>query len=353
MANVQKQLEQFNENIRLKRYSQNRTLQQKREIVLEKLRTGLKRVFEEKDESPPKFRTFNQGSYKLGTGVKPLDGDYDIDVGVRFELGTQQEPDPVVVKNWVFDALEGHTKRVEVRRPCVTVFYQCGNEPLYHVDLAVYSDSSTNSDALDYLAKGKLNSLSENRIWEQADPDGLVEAITSKHSGVEWEQFRRCIRNLKRWKDLEFSSDGNSAPVGIGITLAAFNWFEPVIRIVDQFSGKTSPDDLEALNELVASVRDNFKRVYHDGEWAERLIVELPVVPGNDVFEKMTNAQMGSFKVKLDKLKEAVSEARAEVDPVKACEALNRVFGADFPVPDKDETGAIRAPAIIASSQSG
>ena len=44
---------------------------------------------------------------------------------------------------------------------------------------------------------------------------------------------------------------------GIGITLAAYYWFSPVIRVVDQFSGKTSPDDLEALvdrcNLLIAA----------------------------------------------------------------------------------------------------
>ncbi len=353
MADVQKQFEQFNDNIRLKQYGQNETLREKRDAVLDKLKAGLKRVFEEKEEPIPKSKIFNQGSYKVGTGIKPLDGDYDIDVGIRFEIGTGEEPDPVAVKKWVFDALEGHTNKVEVRRPCVTVFYQSGDEPLYHVDLAVYSGSSANSDGLDYLAMGKLNSLSENRVWEEADPDGLVETITSKFSGEEWNQFRRCIRYLKRWKDLEFSSEGNSAPVGIGITLAAYYWFRPEIRVVDQFSSKTRANDLEALNEFVPSVRENFKSVFHDGEWAERLVVELPVVPGNDVFDKMTNAQMDAFKMKMDKLIDAISEAREEVDPVKACEALSKIFGEDFPVPDEDETGDKRAPAIIASSHSG
>lgn len=353
MADVQKQFEQFNENIRLRKYSDNETLREKRDIVLDKLSAGLKRVSEERGVPLPKYRTFNQGSYLLGTGIKPLDGDYDIDVGIRFQIGTEEEPEPVVVKEWVYEALEGHTNKVEIRRPCVTVFYQSGDEPLYHVDLAVYSDSSANSDGFDYLAKGKQSSLPETRVWERADPDGLVGIIESKHSGRDWDQFRRCIRYLKRWKDLKFSVEGNSAPVGIGITLAAYYWFNPVCSVVDRFSGKTSPNDLEALHELVTLICRNFNKVFHDGEWAERLVVALPVVPGTDTFDRMSNAQMDAFRKKVDTLNGALAKAREEVDPVEACTILRGVFGADFPVPDRDETGAKRAPAIIASSHSG
>ena len=164
MADVQKQFEQFNDNIRLKQYAQNETLREKRDAVLNKLKTGLKRVFEEKGEPAPKFKIFNQGSYKLGTGIKPLDGDYDIDVGIGFEIGTAEEPDPVTVKRWVFDALEGHTNKIEVRRPCVTVFYQSGDEPLYHVDLAVYSGSSANSCGA--RRKGDTNSSERGQRFE-------------------------------------------------------------------------------------------------------------------------------------------------------------------------------------------
>jgi hypothetical protein len=81
--------------------------------------------------------------------------------------------------------------------------------------------------------------------------------------------------------------------------------------------------------------------------------VQLPVIPHNDVFEKMTNKQMKLFKARIETLKEAIETAREEVDPVKACEALNKVFEDDFPIPEKDDTGEKRAPALIASSHSG
>ncbi|MGL4884489.1 MAG: cyclic GMP-AMP synthase DncV-like nucleotidyltransferase, partial [Waterburya sp.] len=82
-----------------------------------------------------KYETFPQGSYDLGTGNKPLNGDYDIDVGIIIKISKDDYPDPVKVKKWIYDALYGHTNSVEIRRPCVTVFYQKDGEDIYHVDL--------------------------------------------------------------------------------------------------------------------------------------------------------------------------------------------------------------------------
>lgn len=352
MAEIQKQFEQFNEVIRLKQYEDNSILREKRDIVLNKLRDRLKVLFEEVDELPPKYTTFNQGSYKLGTGVKPLDGDFDIDVGLLFEVDRQNYPDPVEVKKWVFDALDGHTMKVEMRRPCITVFYQSGDEPLYHVDLALYSAASSNFDNKTCLGKGMKGSLPENRIWEEADPDGLIIKLTGKYSGEDWEQFRRCLRYLKRWKDLKFSTDGNAAPVGIGLTISAYEWFNPKYKVVDAFAGRTCPDDLGTLLDLVDAMCRNFKSVFRDGKWVDRLEVKLLVVPYNDLFEKMSDQYMTQFKEKLQKVAEILDEALKETDPVEACKKLQKIFGDDFPVPEKDDTGEERGSAIISSSHS-
>ena len=113
MADVQKHFESFHEKIKLKKFDENQTLRDKRNIVLDKLKLRLKVIFEEKGEPVPSYKTFDQGSYKMGTGVIPLDSDFDIDVGVSFEVKKDDYSDPVEVKKWVFDALNGHTKKVE------------------------------------------------------------------------------------------------------------------------------------------------------------------------------------------------------------------------------------------------
>lgn len=352
MADVQKYFEQFHENIKLNRFDENETLREKRDAVLNKFKTKLKELFEKKKEPVPSYDWFNQGSYEMGTGVKPLDSDYDIDVGLMFKVAIKDYSDPVEVKKWVYDSLDGHTKRVEMRRPCVTVFYQKENEPIYHVDLAIYSDKSCNSDGKDYLAKGKLNSAPEHRIWEEAHPKELTELIKDRFAGEDGNQFRRTIRYLKRWKDVKFASNGNAAPIGMAITVAAYYWFRVNKELVDPFQGKYKYNDLKALKQFVDSMLGNFSTVYYDGDWVERLTVTLPVQPGSDLFSKMTNQQMKVFKEKLEGLSDVLQDAEDEVDPVEACKKLQKEFGDDFPVPEKSETAQKKAAAIVSSSSS-
>ncbi|HEX2881642.1 MAG TPA: hypothetical protein VHO25_19085, partial [Polyangiaceae bacterium] len=194
-ARVQKQFAQFNEKIKLKRYKENATLAEKRKRVLEALSDGIA-AQRKAGVAIPSYRTFNQGSYDIGVGVVPLDGDFDIDVGVAFDLA-RADHDPVDVKNWILKAIDGHTKKVEMRGPCVTVFYEVAGEPAYHVDLAVYADKDKNGGTL-YLARGKQGSKPENREWTASDPEGLTDDINKRFSDEDAQQFRRIIRASKR-----------------------------------------------------------------------------------------------------------------------------------------------------------
>lgn len=350
MANVQKQFDEFDGAIRLGRFEEEQELRDKRNVIRDKLDEKLPQVFDAHDEEKPEHHFRDQGSYELGTGVKPLDGDYDIDQGLYFKAPTSDYPDPVTLKKRVYEALEGHTKSVRIRRPCVTVQYQRQDEPLYHVDMAVYSDGECNADDKSKLAMGKENSADEFRFWEVSDPQALVDKIYDKFTGTDRAQFRRCVRYLKRWRDENFSSDGNAAPIGIGLTVAAFDDLNPTYS--DNVAKK--PDDLGALRELVDSVSSRFSKQWDDEEeeWVERLVVTLPVEPRNDLFERMTNRQMQDFRSKLEKLLDALNEAEDEVDPHEACELLRKVFGDDFPVPEKKKTGKKQAAAIVSSSGS-
>lgn len=352
MPDIQKYFDEFHENIKLKRFEENETLREKRNRILARLKNNWKKVFEDMDIEAPKYEIFDQGSYDLGTGNKPTDGDYDIDVGIIIKISKNDYSDPVKVKKWIYDSLYGHTKSVEIRRPCVTVYYQKDEEAIYHVDLAVYCQS----DDKIYLAKGKLNSSEENKIWEEADPHGLSKLIKEHHSDRDDDkQFRRIIRYLKRWKDVQFSQDGNAAPIGIGVTIAAYKWFEPNKTVdVDHFANTktTKYEDLKALNQFVQRMIDNFSYVLRDGEYVERLEVLLPVVPKCDLFDKISNSQMTNFKEKLESLHQVLKDAIEEADPTEACKLLQKQFGVNFPVPEKKDTAEKRSKAIVSSSAS-
>lgn len=345
VADVQKQFAEFHDKIKLGAFDENAILREKRDIVLNKLKTRLKAMFEEKNEPVPQYDSFDQGSYKMGTGVIPLDSDYDIDVGLSFKVKKDDYPDPVVVKQWVYDSLNVHPhKKVDMKRPCVTVVYQKDDEPVYHVDLAVYSDESCNADGKKYLARGKLTSSNDNRSWEVSDPKGLMDTVGKKYSDDDKKQFVRVIRYLKRWKDHNFSTNGNAAPIGIGLTIAAYKWFAPNKPLLDKIANVYKYNDLQATKTVVKGMLDNF---------GDRLKVYLPVEPYSELFAKMTDTQMTDLKTKLEDLLEALESAIDEVAPEDACKTLKMVFGKDFPVPEKKETARVTGPAIASSNNSG
>ena len=79
MVNLQSEFEEFHENIKLKEFDENSILREKRDILLDKLKKNI-------SEEAASYTTFNQGSYAMGTGIKHEDGDYDIYVGIRFDI---------------------------------------------------------------------------------------------------------------------------------------------------------------------------------------------------------------------------------------------------------------------------
>ena len=208
MANVQTYFNKFHDTIK-RSYDDNSTLREKRDLLLDDLREGLGRYAQNQNVKIPRFEHFNQGSYAIGTGIEPLpDDDYDIDVGLNFHL-SKNDYSPVEVKKWVYEALHTGNRTVEYKRPCVRVQYHRRGEELYHVDLAIYSGSNSNWGNQTYLAKGFLGSSPGNQVWEVADPQKLIEIIQQRFQYQEdRNQFRRVIRFLKRWKDVNFSANG-------------------------------------------------------------------------------------------------------------------------------------------------
>ncbi|MEW5953165.1 MAG: nucleotidyltransferase [Bacillota bacterium] len=343
MANVHKHFLAFHDTIKLD--DENKTLRDKRDIILGKLKKNM-------SQDAKGYDTFNQGSYAMSTGVIPVNGDYDIDVGIKFKM-SKDDAEPLTAKDWVFKALDGHTKSVKIKNPCVTVAYQLDGEPAYHVDLAVYA--AENADGKLYLAKGKPESKPENKKWEASSPQELLDKIREHFSNLDDRaQFRRVIRYLKRWKDIKFTDGGNSKPTGIALTCAAYHWLSPNKTLVDVIANKYEYNDLKCVIEFVSSIISKFYLVWDQdsGRYMYRIKVQLPVDPYSDLMEKMTNKHMEKFKEKLEKLLKVLKEAENEVDPVEACKKLKEEFGEDFPVPPPEETAKSRSVAITTTSSS-
>jgi hypothetical protein len=346
MADVQKQLIAFHDKIRLGTYDENATLREKRDRVLRRLAAGLEAQRRTGREIPA-YESFGQGSYAMNTGIKPITGDFDIDVGIIFDLASTEQPDPTTVKRWVHDALEKQTAKVLIRRSCVTVFYQEDGEDVYHVDLAIYSSPQRNADRRPYLAKGKEHSAPEHRYWELSQPTELLELLDGRHNGEDAKQFRRVIRFMKRWAAASFAAGGNSRPSGIALTIAAFHWM----------TAATAPaaDDLAALRSVVDSMAMRFAPQWDPDEQRSvpRLAIPMPAAPGGDLLQKMTAQQMTEFKEKLEAFAASARAAQQDVDAHTACKELQRHFGNDFPVPAKEDTARPQGRPFSHSGNSG
>lgn len=336
MPAVQKQFEYFHSNIKLDDDDEKATLRKKRETLLTTLKANI-------EDGVPSFENFNQGSYSMHTGVVPLDGNYDIDVGIVFDCKRDKYADPVELKKKVRDALNSNGRTVAIRRPCVTVNYMRDGKPEYHVDLAIYAKRD---DGLLDLAKGKENSGDEFRVWETSDPKKLTELIcTAFKDSKDLAQYRRCIRYLKRWRNVQFCNGG--APLSIALTVAAKMWFKP------RFETSGKPTDLLALLDWSEAILWHFETAYTDDDgWHERLKVPLPVTPYSDLMAGMTKVQMATFKGKLEVLRNALSDAYDEELPEDACKLLKQQFGDDFKVPEKSDTAKAVAAAVISTGNS-
>ncbi len=344
-TDLQTQFNKYHEKIKLKDTDDNKPLRDKREVLLNELRDFLKKKSEDEDAPKITFTAKNQGSYSMGTGVKPLDGsDYDIDVMLLFNISKNDYENPVEVKQWVYDALNKSPRTVEIKRPCVRVQYREAGEDAYHVDFAIYSNEDSNDDGKTYLAKGYPGSSVDKKVWEVANPERLKEIVDSKYTDVDkQQQFKRTIRYMKRWKDIHFSSNGNSAPTGIAITALALKLFKPSI-MVDLFSSKKTINDFEALTNFVNAIINHFN--------GNNISIELPVEPYNDLFEKMSDNQKKTFKKKLITFKDKLVEANNEPDIVEACPIIRTQLGDDFECPNKEESAEKKDKAFTTSVES-
>lgn len=313
MAILQKEFKKFHEEIKLKKYEENKDLREKRDLLVNELRDSLKDEKIPNTDKKLTFTSFDQGSYAMNTGIKPKNDDYDIDVGIIFDI-TNEEYDSAKLKKLVRDKLKKGNRTVTYNRPCITVEYLSEK---YHVDLAIYSK---NNDDF-HIAWGK--EFSNEKIWYKSEPKKLtkwvadISCISDKSA-----QFRRCVRYLKKWKEKYFQSNGNDAPPSIGLTIQARQ-----SHIYDD-------SDLYALIHIVKYIKNSFTDKIDSSsfELKKCIIVNLPVEPFKNVYYKMSLNQQNTFYNKIDALLEILTEAKEKDSECEASKLLRKAFGDEFPL---------------------
>lgn len=330
MANVQKYFEQFHDAIRTD-FEMNQTLREKKDIILKLLRKRLQ------DADHPGFDELLQGSYStpIRMGVKPIaDLEFDIDIGLRFDFD-EDEYTATEVRSWIIDAIDGHTDRVEEMGPCIRVGYADG----YHVDLVCYANW------VDSAGQEQFRLAHRKNGWRRANPPALLEHVKNARKAFEGtedsrtktDQLRRVVRYLKRWYDVAIPEESDAKPTGLSFLLLAIEKLSPTYAL------DGSADDRSALRSLAA----------YSASLLGRIAAYKPTPEYEDMFGRLSDEEMTDLKGRFQAMVDALDTAKAETDPVKACEALRNVFGSDFPVPEPEDTGKkTAAPAIVTSSAS-
>ena len=285
---------------------------------------------------------FIQGSLKIHTRIVPMSGDYDIDRALVIDDDTAPE-NPVTPKKKALDVLEDRGfKNAKIKMPCVTADYASDN---VHIDFIIYKRWGDEY----HLAVGKKNSDEDNREWSAADPHGLIESINDDSSYDEDDarevlaQFRRLVRYLKRWRDVQFSETVAAKVYSIGLTVMVKN------ELVWCFSTEGAREDLQALRKTVEAILDTD---YFDEEETGkyRVRVDLPVEPWRDIFDGSSLDTGTQLYNKLKRLKEKLAEVEELSDERRQCEILSELFGDDFEVPDPPKGGSKTENAKYASA---
>jgi hypothetical protein len=330
MANIQKYFEQFHDTIRTD-FEMNSTLREKKDIILKLLRRRLQ------EDDHPGFDELLQGSYStpIRMGVRPIAKlEFDIDIGLRFAFDDEEYP-AKEVRKWVYDAVDGHTDSVEEMGPCIRVGYADG----YHVDLVCYANWVDSSGQEQFRLAHRKNG------WRPADPPALLEHVKTARKAYEGtedsrtktDQLRRVVRYLKRWYDEAIPKESDAKPTGLAFLLLAIEKLSPTYAL------DGSADDRTALRTLARNASG----------LSGRLVAYKPTPEYEDMFGKLSDDDMDALKDRFQEMVDALDKAKAETDPAKACEALRKVFGSDFPVPEPEDTAKkTAAPAIVTSSSS-
>lgn len=329
MSNLQKEFDSFHDKIKLGTYEENQTLRDKRNLLIDELTEALKDEKIPGTDLPLTFTKIDLGSYAMHTGIVPEKGDYDIDVGVIFNVSPEQY-DSHVLKKLVYDKLnKQHNRTVDYNRPCITVKYAAG----YHVDIAVYCKKDSDR----YIAWGKVHNKADHKWWD-ADPEGLKTWVHNVDQNKDKRaQFRRVTRYLKKWKIKHFSNSGNVAPPSIGLTIQARHHFN-----------YCADSDLDSLITAVEGIKSAFWEAWDTDSESFKWAVEqaLPVLPGKDVYYKMTLNQTDTFYSKVGSLLEALEHAKGEDSDSESSKVFRKVFGTDFSEVEDVKTSSVK-PFIV------
>ena len=348
MAKMKKEFKAFyNDEVK---YYANKEIRDKKADLKDDFKASFPSKFKDyfgDDFSSSNIRFIDQGSYAIGTTINHGNNAFDIDVATILELDITKYTNPIDIKKIARDALSNTNRNPIIKKPCITVKYTKAGEEKYHIDFPIYA--SCNGKL--YLARGNEYSGEEYRYWEEADPEGLNTYFKNDNLQIEGldlsddekekrNQKRRVIRYFKWWKAEKYgnSQSDSEVPPSIALTLLVCSYFQH-----SKIDGEYN--DLDSLYKTANNI---ISTIFYDGLSDDGRIVKkvnecnLPKTPYSDCLSNMRASEnyVKRFYDRLEYLRNQLKLAVDESDERKAGEAISKVLGDKFPLPEKDKANA-------------
>lgn len=358
------------------------TMLQKAETAYNALGEHIKKTNKEWDVA-----VYPQGSFQLGTVVKPLNEDeqYDVDLVVLVKTPYYEAES---LRDEVRKLLESHGRyegKIENKKPCIRIQYADSSQ--FHMDIASAQDISKQEDSSINIARFDGE---KEYFYEISNPKGYIEWFKNAMQFEELQKsqkhlFESCqtdverlelsrtrtplqkaIQILKRHRDIYFSNKDNSddRPSSIVITtLCAMayedsrgtfekdNIYLTIVNMLHKFPAYVKKNDKgEYYLENPSNKMENFLKKWKDNpqlvtafnEWivkAQKDIIYTPEAFIEDDPQKLRKSLYESFgqrdaDIALEsygnKIGEYAREGRLKYDKSDASVVLNEKIGSTY-----------------------
>lgn len=285
MANCHKFFLNFNDAISLSS-QQKSDLRKSRNAIRAKIRKDFK---DKHGSFAPKFH--GQGSFMMNAIIEPLDGEFDVDDGIYFQVDAEPTQSVGTFHCWIYDAVDRHTNQDPIdKNTCVRIVYA----QHYHIDLPIY-----------YIVKGQTPRLAhKSKGWIESDPREFINWFNEQAD--EKGQFKRIVRYLKAWSDYK----KGDLPSGMIFSILAANNFCSDER-----------DDV-ALHQTLVNIRDSLRSNFS---------CYRPTTPTDeDLLEEYSKTKKDYFLDRLSSFVQSAEKALSDdTSPDEACKAWRRHLGKD------------------------
>ncbi len=263
-----------------------------RKAITQKIRKYFK---ENADCSKVDFK--GQGSFTMDTIIKPLVGEYDIDIGVYLRgYGNWQSnwPTPETASGWLIAALKNHTSFKPINKTkCVRIKYQptsANKEVAYHVDLPVYCEY------YNFLNEKftRIGVIGSTRWSEKSDPVGFSQWFFEKcaENQKDKNQLIRLVMYMKAWKD--HIKENSRFPSGMALAILMANNYAPHKR-----------EDVAFKETIRLAYNSLYTGLNYQIFGINSVKINSPVIPMNDILENLDIDEKRNFRNLFENLVDA------------------------------------------------